>query len=112
MSEFIFAMISAGSRGGLGQKRTVDQERWQQRFGIDDWQSKTIHEAVIVEALDLVAKSQKGIARNRVNAAAVFMFLQLGGCQSDVTTDRHHLRDAIEWYFYSNFFDHGGDGAL
>ena len=100
------------ARGGFGEQRAIDEERRHQRFGFDSRQSEAVHEALIVEPLDLVAEGHEGLPRDRPNALRLAVLLNMRGREADVAADGDHLRHAMHRDLEQDFVDDGRDRAL
>jgi hypothetical protein len=95
--------------GGLGQQCAIDQKRRDERFGFNDGQPESVNEAFFVQLRDLLAEGKECLARYLPDAFSVPILVDLGGCESHVTTDRYHLRHAAQWYLQPNLLDDGRD---
>ena len=101
------------ARGGLGQQRPVDEQRRQQRLGLDGRQPEAIDQALVVQPLDLVAEREElrraAISRTPSSGLAA---RDLRRREPHVAADRDHVRDAFERNLDADLVDDVRDVAL
>ena len=98
--------------GGFRQQRPIDEQRRNERLGLDRGQLEAGHEAVVVQPLDLLAERQECLARDLTDSFAILIVLDVRRGQPHIAADGHHLRDPAKRDLQSNFLDDIGDGAL